>query len=202
MSPIVIALIIAAWLYLLHILNKAGLTSWRYLAGSLGLFLMLMVWVQPVLTMPMARLVSTLAGFPGDLTGAWSAFFKYGILFIHAKAGSISLQIDMECSGIIEICAFLSLLVFFRVYTRGERVLVGILGSAWLILCNALRITVICLSVRLFGISAYYVVHTFVGRILFYFLSILLYYFVFTKPQVIRMKVGIIKYGHSPEKAP
>lgn len=200
MSPAVIVSLIAAWCYLLHILRKAQLNAWRFLAGCLGLFLMLMVWVQPLLTMPLSRMVAAISGLAGDLTGAYSAYFKYGIIFINTTEGSISLQIDLECSGIIEISAFLSLLLFFDVYTRGEKVLVGILGTSYLILCNALRITVICLSVRLFGISAYYIVHTFVGRILFYLLSILLYYFVFTKPQVIRMKVGIITYGHSPEK--
>lgn len=195
MNPILIVLFILAWLYLLHILHKAGLNAWLFLVGSLGMFIWLMIWVQPVLTMPLARLVCTLSGFVGDFTGTYTAYFKYGIIFIHTVGGSISLQIDMECSGIIEISAFLSLLVFFNVYSRSEKALVGILGTAYLILCNALRITVICLSVRLFGISAYYIMHTFVGRILFYVLSILLYYFVFTKPQIIRMKVGIITYA-------
>ena len=201
MNHVVVALIVLVWLYLLRILRKAGPNAWRFLAGCLGLFVMLMAWVQPVLTMPLARLVSAVSGFVGDLTGAYSAYFKYGIIFISAAEGPISLQIDMECSGIIEISAFLSLLLFFDVYGRSEKILVGILGTSYLILCNAVRITIICLSVRLFGISAYYIVHTFIGRILFYLLSILLYYYVFTKPQVIRMKVGIITYGHSPEKA-
>lgn len=200
MSPVVIALTVLAWLYLLRILRKAGLNAWRFLAGCLGLFIMLTVWVQPVLTMPLARLVSAISGFVGDLTGAYSAYYKYGIIFISTAEGSVSLQIDMECSGIIEVCAFLSLLLFFDVYNRSEKVLVGIFGISYLILCNAVRITVICMSVRLFGPSAYYIVHTFIGRILFYLLSILLYFYAFTKPQVIRMKVGIITYGHSPEK--
>ncbi len=200
MSPVVIALIVLAWGYLLHVLKKADLGAWRFLAGCLGLFVMLMVWVQPYLTMPLARLVAALAGFVGDATGAYAAYFKYGIIFITTAQGSVSLQIDLECSGIIEIGAFLSLLAFFNVYSRGEKLLVGIVGTGYLMLCNALRITVICLSVRCFGVGAYYVMHTFVGRILFYLLSILLYYFVFTKPQVIRMKVGIITYGHSAEK--
>lgn len=203
MSPWIAALIVLVWLYLLRILRKAKLNAWRFLVGSLGLFVMLMVWVQPVLTMPLARLVSTLAGFVGDLTGAYSAFFKYGIIFIEtAGGGSITLQIDMECSGIIEIGAFLSLLLFFDVYTRGEKVLVGIVGTGYLMLSNALRVTVICMSVRLFGVQAYFFVHTFVGRILFYALSILLYYYVFTKPQIIRMRVGNITYGTTPDKNP
>lgn len=200
MSPIVILLIVLLWLYLLRVLRKAGLSAWRFLVGSIGLFIMLMIWVQPLLTMPLARLVAAISGFVGELTGAYSAYFKYGIIFILTSQGSISLQIDTECSGIIEVIAFLSLLLFFNVYSRSEKIMVGIFGVGGLILCNALRITIICMCVRLFGVSAYYVVHTFVGRILFYICSVLLYFYVFTRPQVVRMKVGIITYGHSAEK--
>lgn len=200
MKLIVIPGILALWLYVLHLLRRAALNAWWFLAGSLGLFLMLMFWVQPVAMMPLARLVCTLAGFVGDAAGAYSAYFQYGILFIRAPQGSMTLQIDMECSGFIEISAFLSLLAFFNVYSRAEKVWVGILGTVYLIVCNAVRITVICLSVHFFGAAAYAVVHTFIGRLLFYALSVLLYYYVFTKPQILRMKVGIITYEHSSDK--
>ena len=92
---------------------------------------------------------------------------------------------------------FLSLLLFFDVYSRYEKIMVALIGIVYLMLANALRITIICFSVHFFGISAYYVVHSFVGRIIFYVLSVLLYFYVFTKPQVIHMKVGNFSYGNS-----
>lgn len=201
MTALSTALAVGLWLYLLHALNRAGLPFWRFLLGSVGLFIALMVLVRPALTMPLARAVSSLAGIVGTLTGTYTAYFKYGIMFIESTAGSLTLQVDFECSGIIEIFAFLSLLAFFPVYERNEKFTVGVVGTAYIVLCNAARITLICLAAHFWGAGVYYVMHTIVGRLFFYGMSILLYFYVFTKPQVIQIKVGSFTYGRN-EKTP
>lgn len=184
------------WLYFLHAFRKAELHAWRFLWGSMGLFLMAMLFIQPYVTMPLSQCVTALAGIFGELTGTFEAYFKYGIIFINTKAGAMTLQIDFECSGIIEIMAFGSLLAFFRVYRMSEKCMVAIGGFAYIMICNAIRITIICLVVHLFGTQAYYVMHTFVGRFIFYMLSVAMYFYVFTKPHIIQMKVGNFTYGH------
>ena len=194
-NPIVALVVIAVWLYVLSVTHRAKLHAWEFIIGSLGLFTILMMTVQPVLTMPLARCVSALAGVVGSITGAFTAYFKYGIIFVHTGMSSITLLIDFECSGIIEIMAFISLLAFFNVYNISEKIIVGIGGFCYIMVCNALRIVMICLSVYFFGMDAYYIVHTFVGRIFFYVLSVYLYFYVFTKPQIIKMKVGNFAYG-------
>lgn len=201
MNPIFGVCIVALWLFILHILTKAELSAWRFLWGTLGLFALLMIFVRPVITEPLAKGVCALAGVVGRLTGTFSTYFKYGILYVPADSGSITLLVDMECSGVIEILAFVSLLMFFRVYSVGERIVVGIAGFAYIMLCNALRILLICLSVHFFGVEAYYITHTIVGRLVFYALSVLMYFYVFTKPQVIKMKVGNFTYGHNKKNA-
>jgi len=189
------AVAVAVWIFILYVLDRAGLYFWKFLLGCMGLFILMMVTVRPLFTEELARAVSALAGGVGDLTGTFSAYFKYGIIFIRTAAGSVTLKIDFECSGIIEIMAYISLLSFFRVYTIFERFLVGFVGTFYLIFANALRITLICIVVHFVGPGAYFVMHAIVGRLFFYFLSILLYYFVFTKTQVIRTKVGSFTYG-------
>ena len=195
MNPIIVIAIIIIWLYILSVTKRAKLHAWSFMWGSLGLFVIMMMTIQPLLTMPLARCVSALAGVVGSITGAFTAYFKYGIIFIHTGMSSITLLIDFECSGIIEIMAFISLLAFFNVYNISEKIIVGISGFCYIMVCNALRIVLICLSVHFFGMGAYYVVHTFIGRIFFYVLSVLLYFYVFTKPQIIKMKVGNFAYG-------
>jgi exosortase family protein XrtG len=179
------------------VLSRAKLYFWKFLAGSVGLFLLLMILFEPVLTQPIARAVSALAGVVGSLTGVFTSYFKYGIIFIPMSTGAMTLKIDFECSGIIEIMAFISLLAFFRVYKPYERVIVGIIGTAYIMVCNALRIVIVCLALHFFGQSAYFITHTFIGRIFFYALSVLLYFYVFTKPQVVQMKVGNFSYGRT-----
>lgn len=190
----VVAVII--WLYLLFVLKRCKLPAWHFFLGSIGLFVLMMVMARPILVKPLARCVAAIAGGFGSLTGTFTAYFKYGIIFIHAGESAITLQIDFECSGIIEILAFVSLLAFFEVYDRNEKLFVGALGTIGIILANVLRIIVICLMIYFGGTKVYYVAHAIVGRLLFYTLSVLLYFYVFTKPQIIRTKVGKFTYGH------
>lgn len=201
MNPIFVVIVVALWVYVLNVLSRAKLEFWRYLCGSMGLFVIMMVTLRDVLMMPLAQCVAALAGIIGNLTNTFIAYFKYGIIFILTEAGSMTLQIDLECSGIIEIMAFISLLVFFRVYSVYERIIVGVLGTAYIMVCNALRITLICEAVHFFGTSAYFVAHTFIGRIFFYVLTVILYFYVFTKPHIIHMKVGNFTYGNNKPSA-
>lgn len=185
------------WLYALSVLRRAGLRFWHFLVGSIGLFVLLMVFVRPWATEPLARAVAAIAGLPGSLTGTFEPYFKYGIIFVDSPAGSMTLKVDFECSGIVEIMAFESLLAFFAVYSKPERAMVGVLGALGIIFANVLRITMIALIIHFCGPESYYVAHSLFGRILFYALTVALYFYVFTKPQVVRMRVGRFNYEHA-----
>lgn len=195
MSYVIGIVLTFIWLYFLRVFYKSELPAWRFIWGSCGLFILLMIFIRPYLTQPLAQVVAAIAGAFGKVTGLFSSYFKYGVIFVDAKEGAISLLIDFECSGILEIMAYLSLLIFFEVYTRYERVVVGVIGVAYIILANALRLIVICTIIYIWGINAYTVAHTYVGRLVFYALSVLLYFFVFTKTQIVRQKVGGFTYG-------
>lgn len=195
MTPVLGLIILIVWLYILRVTRKSELPAWRFIWGSCGLFVIMMIFIRPYLTQPLAQVVAALAGGFGKLTGMFDSYFKYGVIFVDSKAGAISLLIDFECSGILEIMAFVSLLAFFRAYTIYERVVVGILGIFYIILANALRIISICVIIYFRGMQAYYIAHTFVGRIIFYGLSVFLYFIVFTRTQIIRQKVGGFTYG-------
>ena len=189
------------WIYLLYVLKRAGLNFWLFLTGSFGLFILEMFLVRPVLTEPLARVVAAMAGVVGKLTGTFSAFFRYGIIFIHSVSGSITLKVDFECSGIIEIMAFVSLLAFFQVYSLREKLMVGVAGVLGIMLANTIRIIAICEIIYFGGVGTYFVAHAIIGRLIFYSLSVLLYFFVFTKPQIVRITVGKFKYGDGKQSS-
>ena len=188
------AVAIAIWIFLLHVFKKADLKFWRYAIGAIGFFIITMVLLMPILTNFLAQIVALIASIPGKLTGAYSAYYRYGTIMIGSVSGTLTLKIDLECSGVIEILAFLALLIFYQVYTVGERVWIGILGVLYVIICNAFRITVICMIISIGGVGMFHVAHTYVGRIIFYGLSILMYFYVFTRPQIVKQKVGAFKY--------
>lgn len=190
-------IVLVVWLFVLKVLDKSKLRFWHYIVGSLGLFVILFIFVEPLLTRPLSQIVALLASLPGKIGNMYQAYYRYGTIFVNSRLGAITLQIDLECSGIIEIMAYVSLLTFFRVYSISERITVGILGTIGIVLANALRIVVICTMIYFGGTGVYYIAHTFVGRIVFYVLSIILYFYVFTKPQIIKQKVGKFKYDAS-----
>ena len=196
MKNIIGFVLIGVWIYIYYLMHKAQLKAWKYFWGACGLFIIMMVWVRPIMTQPLAEVVAAVAGVFGDITGMYTAFFKYGVLFVNAADGAITLQIDFECSGILEIMAYLALLVFFEAYNIFERIIVSVVGIFYIILDNALRIAVICTIIYFNGIGAYHIAHTIVGRLVFYALTVILYFFVFTKAQIIRQKVGGFAYGH------
>lgn len=182
------------WIYILSVLKRGKLTFWYFLFGSVGFFLFMMLWLQPVLTAPLTNGVAVVAGFLGDLTHFYKAYFQYGVLFINSKNYSISLYIDYECSGIIEIMAFSSMLWFFSVYQVYEKIIINILGVFWIFGANVIRIFVICTLIYFYGNDIFYFAHTIFGRIVFYGLSIALYFHVFTRPQILRQKIGSFQY--------
>lgn len=195
MGPIIGIILTVIWLYFLRVFHKSELPAWRFIWGSCGLFLLMMIFVRPYITQPLAQAVAAIAGAFGKVTGLFSSYFKYGVIFVDAEEGAISLLIDFECSGVLEIMAYLSLLIFFEAYTKYERVVVSVVGVAYIMIANAIRIIVICSIVYVWGVPAYTIAHTYVGRIVFYALSVLLYFFVFTKTQIVRQKVGGFTYG-------
>ncbi len=195
MSIILTLVAIAAWIWLLLILRRAELKFWHYILGAAGLFTILMLLVRPVMTLPLARIVAAVAGIFGKITDFYQAYFRYGVIFIESGKEAITVNIDLECSGIIEISAFLSLIVFFEVYSIPERIYFGIIGALYTLLSNSFRIAVICTFIHFAGPDYYYIAHTLLGRIVFYVLQVLLYFFVFTRYQVRRTRTGDFEYS-------
>lgn len=182
------------WLYLLTVFYRAKLGFFQFVWGSVGLFVFLCLWLRPLVTTPLMRLIASTSGVLGQLTGFYQAYQEYSILFVRTAGGSISLYIDTECAGIIEMMAFVSMMMFFQVYDKGQRIVMSILGCVSIFLANILRIFVICTTVYLGGSSLYYIAHTIIGRGVFYAISIYIYYLAFTKAQIVRQKIGGFRY--------
>ncbi len=194
---ILVILFAIIWIYILTVLNRSKLDFWKFCWGSVGLFILMMVWIQPIVLASLTKAVASVSGILGGLTHMYSSYFQYGILFISNYDSSISLYIDYECSGIIEIMAFTALLWFFNVYSFYEKIVVNIFGFIWIFIANVIRIFVICALIYLFGNNIFYFAHTIFGRLVFYSFSIALYYLVFTKSHIIRQKVGSFNYEHN-----
>lgn len=174
------------WIYLLSVFTRGKLYFYQFIWGSVGLFVFMMMWIQPVAIRPLTNLVCSAAGVAGRMTGFYESYSEYSMLFVQHGSEAISLCIDYECSGIIEMMAYVSMLAFFRVYDWMQRIILSVLGCMMIFFANIIRLFVIGTTIYYFGNDAYYIAHTIVGRIIFYALSVILYYYIFTKSQIVK----------------
>ena len=187
------------WIYLLSVFTRGKLYFYQFIWGSVGLFVFMMMWIQPVAIRPLTNLVCSAAGVAGRMTGFYESYSEYSMLFVQHGSEAISLCIDYECSGIIEMMAYVSMLAFFRVYDWMQRIILSVLGCMMIFFANIIRLFVIGTTIYYFGNDAYYIAHTIVGRIIFYALSVILYYYIFTKSQIVKQKIGGVHYAKNTD---
>ena len=199
---LIIALIIlfAAWIYILTVFKRRKLEFFYFLTGSIGTFLFSFAVHRNFLAKILTTLTCFLTGLLGNALGIFKAYTSHSILFVENSDGPISLYVDFECGGVIEILVFISLIFFFAVYNVREKICISLIGALWIIAANIIRLFSICLIINQFGNESYYVAHTIVGRLLFYALSIILYFYVFTRTQIRRQRVGEFDYDNKAGK--
>jgi len=195
MSGVTIFLIIV-WIYLLSVFKRKEMTFFFFLLGSVGFFALSFVYLYPVATATLARFVCDLTGVVGRVTGVFTSYSSYGVLFIdNIKEGPISLYIDFECAGLVEMLVFSSLLLFFPAYRWFEKIWVEIVAMTIILAANVLRLSIIAIMIHFGGNDVYYLAHTIVGRLVFYVITIMLYFYVFTRRQIKQQKVGEFSYN-------
>lgn len=184
----------AGWIYLLSVFKRNKLDFWLFLTGSGGLFLLVMYLFGPWFSDLLSQMTAAGAGLLSEAANVGQSYFEYQLLLVENRDSLLTLFISPECSGMIEIAAYVSLIVFYPVYSGREKLAAALAGSIWIFLSNVIRIFVICLTLYFGGGNLYYIAHTIVGRMIFYGMTILLYFLVFTKAQVIRQRIGTFYY--------
>lgn len=192
---ILIGIAVVIWLYSLSVFTRAKLYFFKFVIGAIGLFSFLMVFLEPYLVIVLSRLVTVAAGMLGQISGYYTTFHEYALILIAREDATISLYIDYECSGVIEILAFISMLWFFPIYNTLEKLVGSLIGAVWIFIANIIRLFVICTLVYYYGNGIFYFAHTIFGRVIFYVLSILLYFHTFTRAHIKRQKIGRVSYG-------
>ena len=197
-NPALLLVSFIIWIYLLTIFKRKKLSFFFFFVGSIGMFLFLFFILQPIVTPYLCQVVCWLAGMVGNLFGIFKPYSSYNILFIENQNGPVSLYVDFECAGLIEMLVFISLLTFFDLYTVKQKILMSLEGILWITFANITRLFLIGCTVHFFGNESYYFAHTIVGRMVFYGMSVWFYFHTFTKAQVLKQKVGEFDYAASP----
>lgn len=96
-------------------------------------------------------------------------------------SGYTSLEIGTECSGLLECSVFVGLILFYPVISGPRKVLSLVVGCMLIYFINLVRIELIISSIYLWGRETIFLAHTVLGRGVFFFMMIGLYWFFFTK---------------------
>lgn len=186
MMNLKIILGIALWIYGLSVLKRARLSAFYFIVGSAGLFFILTAISRPYWVWFFTHAVIHGVALFTELTNWGQIMFKMGLVYINNGGNPVIMSIDYECSGIIETCAFVSLVVFYPAYQRREKVFYGVFGLLYIYLINVLRLNIVIAIIHFGGGESFFLAHSVIGRLIFYVLVIVLYYNVFTYSQLAR----------------
>lgn len=175
------------WLYLLTLLKRAKLSAYYFGLGSIGLFIILASISNTYCSQIMPKIIAEILKSISYILKDFSINISQRSILINIGSNNYAeLFINYECSGMLETIAFISMLAFFPIYKGGEKIIVGCLGFLWILTANIVRLLITITILDYFGINALFIAHSIIGRVIFYVVVILLYYQVFTKPQIIR----------------
>ena len=182
------------WYYILNVLKRAKLLFPMFMVGSIGSLLFLFFCIKPILAQPLTQVIAKVSSIAGHWLNLCESYIGNSMVMIQGTESAMAMVVDFECSGIIEIFVFLSLLMFFPVYRMWEKFGLALAGIIYICVANVLRILLISFIVSIWGNEAFYFAHSILARIVFYSLSVVLYFYVFTKGQILRQKVGNVRY--------
>ena len=186
-----IVLLGGAWLYVLSVLKRIGWSAAYVVLGVVGTFFIIISLANNNVISFLMRLNTSGAGVVGMLTGFYTVAPTLGIIHIVSGQSAINLFITYECSALIELAAYIALVLFFPFFKNlQQRLKVLGFGVIYLLLANMLRLTVTALIIHFLGLPSLIWAHVIVGRLIFYVLTIILYFYVFTRSQVLHIKIG------------
>ena len=186
-----IVLLGGAWLYVLSVHKRIGWSAAYVVRGVVGPFFIIISLANNNVISFLMRLNTSGAGVVGMLTGFYTVAPTLGIIHIVSGQSAINLFITYECSALIELAAYIALVLFFPFFKNlQQRLKLLGFGVIYLLLANMLRLTVTALIIHFLGLPSLIWAHVIVGRLIFYVLTIILYFYVFTRSQVLHIKIG------------
>ena len=180
-------IISATWVLMYLFLRKARAWLLAYMIGTIG-FTMLFVYASR--GRAFEGFVERSSAIAAHNVSGWldiptKVFFNAPgtllVLIVYQEVGWTAIEIDIECSGLLEFTVFTGLVLFFNGFTLRYKAVAWPLGIATTFVMNIIRIVIIVATIHFGGKSAIYIAHTVVGRAIFFLMVVALYWYVFTR---------------------
>ncbi|MEW5920722.1 MAG: hypothetical protein AB1796_07225 [Bacillota bacterium] len=110
------------------------------------------------------------------------------LVFIKLDESWTTLDIDIESSALLEIAVLLGLVLFYPAYNFGRKVYYILFGTATLVFFNLLRLMLVISIIYWGGRNFNFVAHTLFGRIFFFSVIVILYWYILTRPSIKKVR--------------
>ena len=112
------------------------------------------------------------------------AYSQAANLMIPTQEGWAVLICTLECSALMELAVFFSLLLFYFKFSVVRKIASIFLGVAITYAANILRLFSISVIANRFGEDYIFLAHTVVGRLLFFGFVLVIYWYLVTRPTI------------------
>lgn len=191
---------VAVWLYLLMVFKKRKMSAFFFMLGTAGTFLITFTLFKSLFAKGLTIILSNALEWISHICPWYTMYKDYNIIFIDHNNAAISLFIDYECSGVIEILVITSIIIFFPLFSKKEKVIYSIIGFFYTMCANIIRLLIITGIIYKYGNNVYYLAHSVIGRIVFYVLTLFLYFYMLSFKQIKAQKVGRFNFTNVEKK--
>ncbi len=189
MAPVmVVGLAAVGWGALVLFFWRARAWLPYYVLGASGAAVLVVVFSREVLPLELwlrmatAHSVNAVANLVGLRTSLTSDPGNLLIIGVPHHAEWTNLTVGLESSGLLESAALFGLLAFFPAGSGLSRMRTLVLALAATFVANVIRVLVIVVSVAYAGQGSLDFAHIFLGRIAFFIMAMVIYWYSITRP--------------------
>lgn len=191
MNVWLLAPLFIAWIAVVAFLRIYRVWLPYYIAGAVGCAYWLILVARDLfrLELLLAQSVAWSVHLIANLVGVPTRVFEGApgvlmVMVIVQEVGWTVLQVGVESSGLLEISVLSSLLLFYPGWSLRRRLGTILLGAAASWAANILRMLIITAMLHVLGKEALVLAHTFIGKAVFFVLTIGIYWYLITLPTV------------------
>lgn len=184
-----------AYIYVLSILKREKLNAAFFTVGVAGFLVIVFYLLRQPMTYICTKILEYILGLSNKALHFYEVYLTYNIIFIEAKDSFVSLFIDYECSGVIEVMILTAIVLFFPCLSIPRKIAYILIGFTYTMIANVIRLICVASAINKYGSSVYYIAHSVIGRIVFYIFTIVLYFYMFTWRQLKTQITGRFSYN-------
>ncbi len=184
-SPVLLSLLTLLWGAVTFALWRSRRWLPYYLTGAFG-FVMLVVSFLRTLGIDAA-----IEAMEVQQVVAMSRAFRIGVeslgatgIAIPNHTGWAVFDVGIECSGLLELLAFVGLIGFYPAFSSARKMSTLIIGAIATWAINLLRILLIVAIINAMGTSWVFAAHAVFGRVFFFVATVVLYWYLVTRPTI------------------